>query len=537
MRSGVVTAEQMQSLIDETEARDAASGRKSEPTNALSQFDLDDFLARNMSVKRGPEAHDGGERWIVHCPFNADHGGTSAAIIRMPSGAIVFKCQHNGCRDRRWADVRESYDPNYRERRPGIALPHGLDRDIKPNKSAPPAQIVLRRLCDIEAKPTLALWNNRVFAGEPCVIAGVPGVGKGFVAGAIAAAITRGTPPPGGGDITGPGDVIVLSLEDDPARVLRPRYEALGVDLERVHILDGVCGSDERIAPFTLRHIELLERALELHPDVRAIIIDPISSMLAGSDIFRSNEVRERFDPFLNCTSERDVAVIMNTHTNKSTTLTGAFRVEGSLGGFVGRARSVLAVGLDPDTGVRGVGLLKSNLGRLDVPVVSFEIDAMGRFLWVGETNAVGAADLFDQQGGEAQHADATDAREAILAALTGGETSAGDLAKAVRLEGVADVTFRRARAKLRREGVIERLGGGVSGPVRWRRITAPKSTLAHSSPQNLIHNDEPEWSPMSESGGTDSEEVAESDARPIAGAETGTPPGTWAADNGAYDL
>ncbi len=57
-------------------------------------------------------------------------------------------------------------------------------------------QIVFRRLSDIEAKPTRALWNGRVFAGEPCLIAGVPGAGKGYVAAALAAAITCGTSLP-----------------------------------------------------------------------------------------------------------------------------------------------------------------------------------------------------------------------------------------------------------------------------------------------------------------------------------------------------
>lgn len=313
-----------------------------------------------------------------------------------------------------------------------------------------------------------------------------------------------------GGEIEDAGDVIVLSLEDDPARVLRPRYEALGATLSRVHVLDGVSSSDERVAPFTLKHVDLLERALELHKKVRAIIIDPISSMLSGSDIFRSNEVRERFDPFLACTSERGIAVIMNTHTNKSTKLSGAFRVEGSLGGFVGRARSVLAVGIDPDTGIRGVGLLKSNLGRLDVPVVNFEIDPMGRFLWIGETRAIEAADLFEQRVDDGQRADATDAREAIVSALVGGERTAADLTKAARLEGIADITFRRARAKLRSAGEIERMGGGVAGQVRWRIVPGSRLALAHSTPQNLMEIHERERTSMSESGHCDTSETAE---------------------------
>src|SRR5947209_4844108 len=54
------------------------------------------------------EAWNGGMRLIINqCPFNPDHGGSSVAIMILSSGAIVFKCQHESCRLRKFQDVRD----------------------------------------------------------------------------------------------------------------------------------------------------------------------------------------------------------------------------------------------------------------------------------------------------------------------------------------------------------------------------------------------------------------------------------------------
>ena len=50
------------------------------------------------------------------CPFDSNHTGTSAAIFKMSNGAIVFKCQHNGCIDNDWKKLHRLLDPEYAER-------------------------------------------------------------------------------------------------------------------------------------------------------------------------------------------------------------------------------------------------------------------------------------------------------------------------------------------------------------------------------------------------------------------------------------
>ncbi len=108
--TAVVAEEQLAALVGEFKSSPAP---QSVATALSGAFDLEAFLVQHMRVKRGPEPHDGALRWIVDCPFDSSHKGTSAAVLRLDAGrgAIVFKCQHNGCRDRRWEDVRAHYQP------------------------------------------------------------------------------------------------------------------------------------------------------------------------------------------------------------------------------------------------------------------------------------------------------------------------------------------------------------------------------------------------------------------------------------------
>ncbi|HVN76944.1 MAG TPA: AAA family ATPase [Thermoanaerobaculaceae bacterium] len=76
-------------------------------------LDVADWIAKhNIKVKRGPEAYNGGRRWILgKCPFNDQHAtGSDTALFQDADGTPGFKCQHNGCADKGWADFRARYE-------------------------------------------------------------------------------------------------------------------------------------------------------------------------------------------------------------------------------------------------------------------------------------------------------------------------------------------------------------------------------------------------------------------------------------------
>jgi putative DNA primase/helicase len=159
---------------------------------------------------------------------------------------------------------------------------HGFSSSSQP----PPASnrvLISRRASHIQPEAIHWLWPQRIALGKTCLIAGPPGLGKSQVTTYIAATVSSG-----GTWCTGekcdPGEVLILSAEDDPADTIRPRLEACGANLDRVQIIDGVQMKNLKLdLPFNLKlHLDLLAENLRESPDAKLLIIDPISAYLSG---------------------------------------------------------------------------------------------------------------------------------------------------------------------------------------------------------------------------------------------------------------
>ncbi len=115
-----VPLELLQALAAEASPaeRPRANGSTHDSGRAWSEADMVDFLTRaGLEVVGEPGPHDGAVRWkLRRCPFNPEHGAGEAAVFMAADGRLGFKCQHNGCADRHWADLRELVD-GPRERR------------------------------------------------------------------------------------------------------------------------------------------------------------------------------------------------------------------------------------------------------------------------------------------------------------------------------------------------------------------------------------------------------------------------------------
>jgi hypothetical protein len=88
----------------------------SERSNGYTPFDLAAWLARVNADVRAPKPwQDGGQIWIFNvCPFDAGHVGTSSSVGQHGSGTLFFKCQHDGCADKRWKELRQLLDPEWK---------------------------------------------------------------------------------------------------------------------------------------------------------------------------------------------------------------------------------------------------------------------------------------------------------------------------------------------------------------------------------------------------------------------------------------
>jgi len=72
---------------------------------------IEDFIARHQIKARGPMPYKkDAVKWQIDCPFNPEHKLPDALITLADSGAIGFKCSHDGCSDKRgWKQLREHF--------------------------------------------------------------------------------------------------------------------------------------------------------------------------------------------------------------------------------------------------------------------------------------------------------------------------------------------------------------------------------------------------------------------------------------------
>jgi hypothetical protein len=252
--------------------------------------------------------------------------------------------------------------------------------------------LTIRQLSEIEPKPVKWLWKNRAALGKITVFAGDPGVGKSYASIAIASAVTRGLPLPREVGPKLPGDVMIVSYEDDAEDTIRPQADLSGADTARLHLLEGPRDENGNISLFSLAHVPRLEEELKRRPDVRLLIIDPVGALLGATDSHRDSNTRFALAPLAALGKRFGIAIFLIMHLNKAEQMKVLYRVGGSIG-FVGVARSVLMFGIDEATKKRACIPIKTNLTAL-AEVIEYTIDDSG-FHWLGVGSELTAEKLF----------------------------------------------------------------------------------------------------------------------------------------------
>lgn len=103
--------------------------------HTMPAFDLDSWIAQYCPELGSPQPWKGGRKWIFPvCPFNEAHTNKSAVLIQEPSGAVAFKCHHNGCSGNDWRALRELREPGCYDRREEANSDVDLSGILKPNK-------------------------------------------------------------------------------------------------------------------------------------------------------------------------------------------------------------------------------------------------------------------------------------------------------------------------------------------------------------------------------------------------------------------
>jgi hypothetical protein len=416
-------------------------------------------------------------KYSVTCPCESLHsmkGGESATVYFLANyGGFYtsrFVCLHAHCKDRPQGEFQAAIgwvDPYDR-----MCEQHEREQADR----GPERGYLSRRVSEVEARPIHWLWPGRIARGKVSMVVGHPGLGKSQGTLSIAAITSKGGRWPVDGMRSETGNVIILSAEDDAADTLRPRLEAAGADLTRVHILDAVRSMNGAPRPVNLKgDLEQLDAMLADIGDVALVIIDPVSAYLGDIDSHVNAEVRALLSPVGALAERHDTAIVAVSHFSKGGS-EAVLRVTGSLA-FSAAARSAYAVVKDKDNDARRLLLpIKNNIG-IDQTGFAFTLESVeikgtdclistSRVAWEPELVTVSVDEAMAVSSDPGERSAVGDAADFLQEVLASGPISARQVRREAEEAGHSWATVRRAQKTI---GVVVAKTRGPKGQWEWR--------------------------------------------------------------------
>jgi hypothetical protein len=335
--------------------------------------------------------------------------------------------------------------------------------------AAPSRSLVFRTLVDVQPLRPSWLWRDRIPLAAVSILDGDPELGKSTIAADLGARVSRGGAMPplaGGTDLDCPADVLILNGEDTPETTIRPRLDAAGADVSRVHVVEATAldSTDERppVLPTDLDLLEELARA----KNVKLIVVDPFMAYLGGElDAHRDQDVRRCLHRLKILAERTGAAVLLVRHLNKLVGGPALYRGGGSIG-IIGAARSALLVGKHPANPEQKVlAPVKCNLCRKPSALTySIETAPNGASVigW-GEETTLTADDLLGhkrQGGGVAEQC-----AEELRVLLSDGPRAVEDVEAELKANGFTPNAIRQARRQTR---ATAKRDGGLGSAGRW---------------------------------------------------------------------
>jgi len=351
----------------------------------------------------------------------------------------------------------------------------------------------LTRASDIEARPVEWLWEPRIPLGMLTLFAGDPKLGKSLSALAIAAAVSRGAPLPMDRAPSGPASVVLMSAEDDVARIIVPRLKAAGADLARVHILESIIlpwstpkDADRELhaterPPSILAHdIDAIAEAAAGIGDCRLIVIDPVTAYLCGVDDHRNTELRGALWPLMTMAERLNAAVILVTHVSKRGATQAKHRVIGSIA-YVGACRANFLFVKDRDDPSRRRVLMCDNGTNLgpEVSTLSYVVEDRGEgpvVAWGTEPVPITADEALQAQSRDEDHqAERRECDQWLRETLANGPVLVKEIWRRGKEEGFSRDALKRAKTRIGATTARE----GFQSKCSWR-LGDPSNNESH---------------------------------------------------------
>lgn len=304
----------------------------------------------------------------------------------------------------------------------------------------PKRQLKCERLSNVEAKKMDWIWLNRIPKGTVTNVEGNGGEGKSMIMADICSRLSNGTRLPDDETDRPPHKILLLSAEDDPGAVLRPRFDAHGANLENILF-------DDQAMILNAEGLDALRSAIERHL-IDLIVIDPIVSFLGQKlDMNSGNDVRSVLQPLIQMGRDLGCTFVIVRHFNKGKEGAANQRGAGSVD-FRNAARATLQVIKGEDR--NWLAMDKTNYG-VKAKSVAFtieQVNGVGKIAW-GEISDKTADQLHGESHAAVVGQSALDeAIEFLENELKDGPRPAGEVSRNARDLGIKDATLRRAKEK-----------------------------------------------------------------------------------------
>lgn len=305
---------------------------------------------------------------------------------------------------------------------------------------------------DVTQQETLFLWRPYIPVGAVTMLFGYGGLGKSWITHDLAAALSSGRTLIGHTEPYDPQKVLIVSAEDDPGRIIKPRLLALGANMNNIYvseeafILDrkGVKGLEDAMVKFS----------------ATILFIDPLVSYLGEKmDMNKSNESRAMMGPLGEAARRTGTAVVVVAHSRKDAKGRSANRAMGSAD-FTNGVRSALMVD-EAKSGAKFMAHVKHNWSA-EGPTLFFSTED-DNFKWLTGTDEMIAETI------SRQPLASKDAIDFLKRALFAGARPVLDLVVAAASEGINERTLQRSKkgiavARKMKDHWVWELAPGVEG-------------------------------------------------------------------------
>ena len=436
--------------------------------------EFSDFL-RNKQVAIIADADESGRKIANGVAEKLAGKVTSLKLVELPGSKDLSDWVAAGGN----REALEGFIGNEGEWKPNHASDAAQTDPISVKKpQAASGSAVITCMADIPRTEIVWLWDKRFPLGKLSVMAGDPGLGKSALTLDFAARVSLGRNWPNG-DPCKQGSVIILSAEDDPSDTLRPRLEAAGADLSKIHVLKAVRvsqpGGDTTLKYFSLAtDLHTLQEAVSSLDDVRLIIIDPISAYLGTAIDARKNaEVRSILHPLADLAATSHACVLCLTHLNKGTG-PALYRIMDSVA-FTAAGRTAWLVTKNRENPSERMLLPgKSNLGTDDASVgFTFTLKEKGGAVaieWGGATNVTADSMVENEFESRGDRSAREEAGYWLRTQLADGSQPVTAIQAQAKADGFSWATVRRAKDSLPIRPFKISVSGGWAWELRSER-------------------------------------------------------------------